>query len=450
MSCQRLLPGVLAALLGLALVACGGDVADEEAGEPPLAEPRLTLALEGVVLPEGVSADDVVVSTLTLDAEEARKAEEGSGTVAAFRLEPAGLQFAAPVPVTIELPAAALTPGGGATFVLVLTSDDGTSEILAVDDAQWNLDIGAIQLTTSVPHFSELLVVFVYTRIIADITPAPGDDFAVGSRFTVSAVVHRPRAEREQLDTLIRFKNGTSGRFQTRTASRPGPWSSATFWRVDDGSRDGVDAHLRNRSPSVESLAPVETRQTERAHAADATTTPTLSQEFLCERAGPFRIVLYARIDQPGTQTLLVAGSNKEYQVTVSANEAFTTMTGRCVLGTSTPTPTPTGSPTQTPTPVTGTDPWEAILEGGEAVPSPLSTIVRGQTIVFMLDGVPFATDGLSVIDAHEPYCSYRHVYGGPIRSIIPRPDGTYVEASEHLAECGYGPPNFMIIPDPR
>lgn len=109
-----------------------------------------------------------------------------------------------------------------------------------------------------------------------------------------------------------------------------------------------------------------------------------------------------------------------------------------------------TPTPTATPTPVVADGPWEAVLEGGEAVGDPLRTIVRGQVIVFVLDGVPFGVDGLQVVEAHVPFCAYTHVHGGPIRSIVPASDGRYVDRAEHLGECGYGPPDFRIIRDPR
>jgi hypothetical protein len=290
----------------------------------------------------------------------------------------------------------------------------------------------------------------VYTPIDVDITAPPGEDFALGSYFTVSAVVHRPRSEREYPETSIAFSDGTSGRFAMRLASAPGPWASRTWWVVNDGSGGGIESLIRMTSPSPMAVAPVETDARSAAHAAGATVTPRLSQEFRCERTGPFRILFYARIEQPGTQTLIGGGKNLRYPVTLVAGEESVAMTGRCVQGTATPTPTPTGSPSPTSTPSVAEGSWDAILEGGEAVSDPLRTIVRGQVIVFVLDGVPFAIDGLQVVEAHQPFCAYTHVHGGPIRSIVPASDGRYVDRAEHLGECGYGPPDFRIIRDPR
>ncbi|PKN79083.1 MAG: hypothetical protein CVU47_11230 [Chloroflexi bacterium HGW-Chloroflexi-9] len=135
------------------------------------------------------------------------------------------------------------------------------------------------------------------------------------------------------------------------------------------------------------------------------------------------------------TQAVVVATPNQVVNMTFA---------GLRIAGVATPTPT------ATPAPPVADGPWEAILEGGETVSDPLRTIVRGQVIVFVLDGVPFAIDGLQVVEAHQPFCAYTHVHGGPIRSIVPASDGRHVDRAEHLGECGYGPPDFRIIRDPR
>lgn len=69
---------------------------------------------------------------------------------------------------------------------------------------------------------------------------------------------------------------------------------------------------------------------------------------------------------------------------------------------------------------------------------------------MFLLDGVYFLTDGLEVVESHVPFCSYEHVHGPPIESLLPASDGRPLEAIEHLGACGFGPPNFYLIVDPR
>ena len=73
-----------------------------------------------------------------------------------------------------------------------------------------------------------------------------------------------------------------------------------------------------------------------------------------------------------------------------------------------------------------------------------------GSVLVFLNDGVFFSPDGLELVDAHEPFCGYEHVHGPTIISLIPGAGGQHTSRDEHLGECGFGPPNFHVIPDPR
>ena len=102
-------------------------------------------------------------------------------------------------------------------------------------------------------------------------------------------------------------------------------------------------------------------------------------------------------------------------------------------------TPIDFGTPSPTPTPFVEGTPVDWPAEVGP-----------GQVGVFLLDGIYFLTDGLAVMGKHSPNCEYEHVHGGQITSIIPGEGGQYVTRTEHLGNCGYGPPNFFLIDDPR
>jgi len=448
MASRRLL--ALAALASV-MIACGGDAdpSDGPGGEDAPTEPRLTLDLEGVAMPAGVAADEVEVSLVELD-HEATAGTAATRTVAAFQLFPSGLEFPSPVGITIELPASVVPPGESLSLLLVLTSETGDPEVLPVEHMERDQEDGTIRVQTSVTHFSGLTVVSVYGEAEVDIEPPPGDDFALGSNFTVNARIHRPHQEWEDPAVRVTFADGTRGVLPMRRSSDPGPWNTRSWWVVNDGLQ-GILAMFREGS-GVTAVEPVGRAEVTQDHAATATSTPWIAQEFRCVRTGPFQILFYVRIQQPGTETLIFNGQNIRKAVTLTSGTEVRAMTGRCVQGESTPTPTPTASSTPSPTPTTAVaDPtWEEILQGGEAVGSPLHSIVRGQVIVFVLDGVVFESSALQVTEAHAPFCSYVHVHGGPIRSIVPGADGQYVERSEHLGECGYGPPDFRIIRDPR
>ena len=131
---------------------------------------------------------------------------------------------------------------------------------------------------------------------------------------------------------------------------------------------------------------------------------------------------------------------------------------GGVILGVAAATQGGGGDPDTTPTPtpavaaatVTGATDATATVE---AVETPVAIDAEpgpGQILVFRLDGVDFFPDGLVHTDAHVPNCEYQHVHGGPITSVLPGPDGRPLIRTEHLGDCGFGPPNFYLIPDPR
>ncbi len=121
-------------------------------------------------------------------------------------------------------------------------------------------------------------------------------------------------------------------------------------------------------------------------------------------------------------------------------------------LSTVEPTTEPTADPTSQPSPVASAAPTtETPPEGSEARPASFGDAVpEDHVLVFLLDGVFFLPGGLQVVAAHVPFCSYEHLHGGTISSLLPGSNGDPVTRSEHLGECGFGPPNFFIVIDPR
>ncbi len=105
--------------------------------------------------------------------------------------------------------------------------------------------------------------------------------------------------------------------------------------------------------------------------------------------------------------------------------------------------PTPSASPgTEDPPPVE----TPAAAEGATPVTDETSSVPAGKILTFYLGGVFYDAAGLVTIDAHLPFCSYRHTHGGPIAPVKPAGGAS---VSEHLGECGYGPPNFYLIDRP-
>ena len=121
---------------------------------------------------------------------------------------------------------------------------------------------------------------------------------------------------------------------------------------------------------------------------------------------------------------------------------------------TATPTETATTEPTPTPTepapaPTGTATPTETATPEPTPMPAtPDSAVPEGSVLVFLLDGVFYLPTGLHVEGPDE--CSYNHVHGPTITSLTPGSNGEFITRSEHLGACGYGPPNFFIIVDPR
>ena len=79
-----------------------------------------------------------------------------------------------------------------------------------------------------------------------------------------------------------------------------------------------------------------------------------------------------------------------------------------------------------------------------------LLTITFDMSDALDLDGVDYLTNGLIHMGPHAPNCTYEHVHGGEIRSLTPGSNGQSMTRTEHLGDCGFGPPSFSMVRDPR
>lgn len=85
-------------------------------------------------------------------------------------------------------------------------------------------------------------------------------------------------------------------------------------------------------------------------------------------------------------------------------------------------------------------------FEPGTVLDDMASLVSDSTFLVFDLDGMFFLADSLRI--AGPDLCSYIHVHGQRIRSAgLYGPNSEPIYQSEHLGECGYGPPNFFYIP---
>lgn len=73
-----------------------------------------------------------------------------------------------------------------------------------------------------------------------------------------------------------------------------------------------------------------------------------------------------------------------------------------------------------------------------------------GKVRIYRLDGVDYVAEGIQTVGAHPGFCEYEHVHGGPITALLPDGSGSFPTRGERDPECGFGPPNFFVVDDPR
>lgn len=171
----RPLPGaafIILVVTTIALAACGGDGAsDTTGGSEPLGgeitvsseDGSASLIVPASALPSGVSPEDISVSAVPMS--ELGVDDEGEGRVAAFALEPDGLQLEEPALLVVTV----ATPDGYIPSVFHLgageTAVEGTDEALtfAVDviprlRVTYRPALGTSTLEIPIDHFSSISV----------------------------------------------------------------------------------------------------------------------------------------------------------------------------------------------------------------------------------------------------------------------------------------------------
>lgn len=388
----------LLAILSLAVLSgCGG-------GAPSTDE--LSVSIEIDVPPgAGVEADDVSFEALSPDDYDGDIGE----AIAGFELLPDGARFEEPVRVTLT---AVNPPDGALTFVH--ESADGV-EGLNVVSTDFDAETQTLTVVAEVTHFSR--VWFNGGGKWFNATPQYPETVVVGVPFSVTVQVQQNEEH---------------------------PWP----WRIFEGkytSFGPVDPNtVEDRPPST--LLDVRTF--------------SIPQTFTCRLPSTIDIWYNASIDYH----LFEDRANDD-----PGNPEWSTWVWLKVDGIRCLAPTPTPTPSNTPVPPTPTkDPLqefgEIFLQTPTPTPRPTQvvgdprpldlgpgTIVEtvkvdeGWMVVFVLDGQWFHGSGLRV--AQPDACDYIHVHGGP---ITPVNSETFFFKSEHLGECGFGPPNFLMVPIPR
>jgi hypothetical protein len=436
----------------------GGDAVEAHTVSATSGDVELTLLVPDEALPEGVSASEITVTAREVESEDS----EDSELLGAFELGPDGTVFEGTVLAGVTVPA------GEGEVQLALRSGDEETEVLEPVGALDGVDAGSRSLVFAVPHFSDLSVILSKQgespRVV--IVDRPRESYLVGESFEVRVRVHAGYSNWSTYD-----QTGDKVRRERYRTLRDQPWTGEVRWDAGAPDVSGAVDELADllkggtlfsdRAETPRNETPIEPlRATSSVGEASGLTAAFATQRFTCVRAGDFVIDISARVQNtaevevsetglrsatfPHDQTMGVAfpsGADGEYD----------RILGRCIA-TSTPEATPTSGiegPTAEATASSTGEPTETATATAE--PGDLrNSVPPGKVLVLLLDGEYFGVSGLEVVGAHLPFCSYEHVHGPTIKSIVPQANGSYVERSEHLGECGFGPPNFYVIEDPR
>ena len=274
---------VAVGVLALSIAACGGggddipSATDSEASADSItsADGSLTLSVPAAALPEGTTADSITITTLASDDLDYWK----EGTIfAAYDLQPDGLEFAEPVPVTLRLP----LPTAGISFRIMLLGDLERDELdfegVRVLGVEPDEDTGELIVNAELSHFSNMIV----SEGFFDVSLQAPDTVVVDVPFTANARVHLT-TRAESLEYTF------DGEEVVYTKTARGGWELEGIIR---GSTRLSPRRVTDRPP----LTSLNSR---------STTIFSVPQMFTCERQGPFKIDYLATLNTEGHSTVV-------------------------------------------------------------------------------------------------------------------------------------------------
>lgn len=457
---RRTLTCLLAAGVLSLLAACGTSAEDPDTelitATIPTADGEIAVTLDA----HGQQTDTPITIEAITPAQGDQPSED---FVAAFRLLPAGATFDVPIALRITLVGAPEPALAG-----LHTSGDAPAELIEFLPLTYDASTGRTTYEGTVTHFSEVALQSwgeeVETRILPDI---PGDTYLVGDSFTMR-VRTIPRSLPSRDGSL------NEGR-QVRVTSAPGPLNFTASW-ASAGSPIGIDFNdvvtfkfiTREEEFHGSPLTPTTIDARPREQQVTDGQALTFEQEFTCVSPGRFFVWFRGNLKQPGELTTF-AGADVVHRATTQRwAYARVAITGECVApaGTATPAPGAALPTTGVASPTAGVAPTgTALTTGPGAIPTvvlppeigiatpasgPGTGELPGFIRVYAYAGVFYYADSLVVTPAHEPFCSYEHLHGGPIPAV--ERDGlTLPPIAEMYGECGFGPTTALFwFPEPE
>ena len=256
--------------------------------------------------------------------------EEGTA-IAAYDLQPDGLEFSQPVTLTVRVP---LPPDGGSFQILHNIGDvddlDNIFEPLEIKEAEFDADANLVIVSAEVSHFSKIIV----TKGVIDLELVAPDKLVVGQPFTMTVTVRRTL---KNITTKYgKDKQLTTGDYWGLLkieVATPGPWTLEGSFRLGEN----IDPDEVFNRPPLTSVS---------------TDTFTVSQMFTCDTPGRVEVAYRAIVTYPGK--LIFVDGDGEVSGPSSLtffNYSWVHFKGQCVA----PLPTPTSTPTPPPPPPTPT-----------------------------------------------------------------------------------------------
>jgi len=339
-SIASLLAGVL---LAAVVTACGGGGDDKSVVLATLTatsgDVEIVVEVPEGALPSGVEVSDIGV--VGLDRDEALASYEDVEPLAAYRFEPAGLEFEVPLRLTVEL------DGGSSSVVARLVSGNETAELLEPVALAIRESDDRVRVSYQIEHFSDFHIVLPRERqdaAIVVLPPEPKTSYFVGQSFTVRVRVHAGYHDWGSVDRV----NERTVRRDYRTQLDE-PWTATIFWWSNGGRPSSNEflgslvGRLHEADPSP--LDPVSA--TIGVGEANTGTAAFDGQTFTCDRAGDFLVWATAFVATSTEVATSVNGgpptiSRTQQEVGASSRR----IRGTCVGGDATVDPTP--DPTET------------------------------------------------------------------------------------------------------
>ena len=286
-----------------------------------------SLTVPPEAIPSGVDPSSITMTALA--EEELLFMEEGT-VIAAYDLQPDGLEFSEPITLTIRLP---LPPEGGSIQLLhnvgEIDDSDDVFEPVEIQDVVVDSDTGLVTATAELSHFSKVIA----SKGVYDLELEAPDTVEVDQPFTATVTVIRTSRISARTIKDRKVTTGDDWDYISSTQAAPGPWSlTGDFLGIINLDPSGK---IGNRPPST----------------SVSTSTFSVQQQFTCKRPGRFLLSysMFSRFHPVQLTTIELGEAPKDAGIIRLTDYGSIEFEGTCVAPLPTDTPVPTPTPTSEP-----------------------------------------------------------------------------------------------------